>query len=539
MSYTVNNGVFNFANEDYNLLATRRDTKRSNESFFNYQFEPGLVLDVILNDSHPKFKNEEMGKISEPNNFPINYNGDSSKNTDNSYFSIGSVLVRLCYSQQKMEKDELIWAAPLDNSFSTFPVLNEIVHVVKIFDIYYYTNKINTKNWSNASADFRYEQTYGKRLINTSYDNVELIGPESKLDSNGSTSNYSFRGILGNYFWFNSRIRNLRRFEGDSIFESRFGQSIRMGSYDDNRLNDKGFYTDYKSGENNTYGGGNPMILIRNRQRPLTQNQKQSLHPLLNSISDISSSLNEKNVGGYMVEDINNDGSSIHITSGLTVSKFKTTCYKKYFSTDKLEEQLKFIPSGSTNFKTPIFNGDQIVIHSDRLIFASRFDETMHFSKKRYMVTTDSEFTIDAHDQIVLTTNQKTVINSPAIYLGEYDNTNEPALLGQTTVDWLYDLCLWLEEHTHHYEHSHPDAGGADPSDTQIPVQLQQLRTLRSKLHENLSRRVFLTGRGYAPGSNGLPIKDGVVPLNINVNTGEGVPGNFKGKNRRESSKKY
>ena len=155
------------------------------------------------------------------------------------------------------------------------------------------------------------------------------------------------------------------------------------------------------------------------------------------------------------------------------------------------------------------------------------------------MVTTDSEFTIDAHDQIVLTTNQKTVINSPAIYLGEYDNTNEPALLGQTTVDWLYDLCLWLEEHTHHYEHSHPDAGGADPSDTQIPVQLQQLRTLRSKLHENLSRRVFLTGRGYAPGSNGLPIKDGVVPLNINVNTGEGVPGNFKGKNRRESSKKY
>lgn len=539
MSYSVNQGIFNYSNEDLNLLSTRRDTKRTSESTFSYQFEPGLVLDIILDNLHPKFKNEKLGKITEPDNFPINYNGEQPNTSDNSYFPIGSVLVRLCYSQQKMEKDELIWACPLDNSFSTFPVLNEVVHVVKIFDVYYYTNKINTKNNSNASADFRYEQTYGKRLVNTSYDEVDLVGPESKFDSTKEEVNYSFRGILGNYFWFNSRIRNLRRFEGDSIFESRFGQSIRMGAYDDTRLNDKGAYTDYKSGENNTYGGGNPMILIRNRQRPLAQNKKQSLHPLLNEISDISSSLNEKNVGGYMIEDINNDGSSIHITSGLTVSKFRTTCYKKYFSLDKSEEQLKFIPSGSTKFETPILNGDQIVIHSDRLIFSSRFEETMHFSKKRYMITTDSEYIVDAHDQIVLTTNQKTVINSPAIYLGEYDNTNEPVLLGQTTVDWLYDLCLWLEEHTHHYEHSHPDAGGAEPSDTQIPVQLKQLRTLRSKLHENLSRRVFVTGRGYSPGSDGNPIKDGREPLKINVINGDGVPGGFKGKNRRESSKKY
>ena len=517
-------------------------TKNNNVSLNHlseFQFEPGVVLDIILDDGHPLFKYGKMGRLSVPSEHPVNFDRKQPSTDDLDYLSIGCALIRLCYSQQKVEKENLLWIMPLENNFTTYPLLNETVQVVKVLDRYYYTNKINVKNWANTSADFRYEQSYGKKMENVSYSGGNLKGPESKFDSKEDKYAVSFRGILGNYFWFNSRIRNLRRFEGDSIFESRFGQSIRMGSYDDNRLNDKGFYTDYKSGENNTYGGGNPMILIRNRQRPLTQNQKQSLHPLLNSISDISSSLNEKNVGGYMVEDINNDGSSIHITSGLTVSKFKTTCYKKYFSIDKLEEQLNFIPSGSTNFKTPIFDGDQIVIHSDRLIFASRFGETMHFSKKRYMVTTDSEFTIDAHDQIVLTTNQKTVINSPAIYLGEYDNTNEPVLLGQTTVDWLFDLCLWLEEHTHHYEHSHPNAGGAEPPISQLPVQLQQLRTLRSKLHENLSRRVFLTGRGYAPGSNGLPIKDGVVPLNINVNTGEGVPGNFKGKNRRESSRKY
>ena len=100
------------------------------------------------------------------------------------------------------------------------------------------------------------------------------------------------------------------------IFESRFGQSIRFASYDDNRDNDKGYnsdfsgYTDYKgNGITNPYskteaGGGNPMIIIRNRQRPLNSSIEE-----------------EKNVGGYMLEDINNDGSSIHLTSGVTLSR--------------------------------------------------------------------------------------------------------------------------------------------------------------------------------------------------------------------------
>ncbi|MEG7750673.1 hypothetical protein U2087_15620, partial [Listeria monocytogenes] len=61
-------------------------------------------------------------------------------------------------------------------------------------------------------------------------------------------------------------------------------------------------------------GGGNPMILIRNRQRPIKTD---------------NTSINEKNVGGYVLEDINNDGSSIHMTSGLTISEFQPICLKK------------------------------------------------------------------------------------------------------------------------------------------------------------------------------------------------------------------
>jgi hypothetical protein len=132
-----------------------------------------------------------------------------------------------------------------------------------------------------------------------------------------------------------------------------------------------------------------------------------------------------------------------------------------------------------------------------------------------------------------MTTNTKTVFNSPAIYLGQYNETNEPALLGQTTVDWLFDLCEWLKTHVHWYFHSHPDAGGASLPFTQIPVQLFDLQELQNRLSTLMSRRVFLTGGGYAPGQDGATIQDGSQPVSVNVETGDGVPGGFFGIDRR------
>jgi hypothetical protein len=177
--------------------------------------------------------------------------------------------------------------------------------------------------------------------------------------------------------------------------------------------------------------------------------------------------------------------------------------------------------------------GDQIVINSDRLILSSKAGETFHYSKKRYAVVTDDEVTIDAHKQIVITTNTKTVLNSPAIYLGEYDQTNEPVLLGQTTVNWLYDLCQWLLTHTHWYKHTHPDAGKAVPDKTQTTVQAEALKSMRDKLGTLMSRRVFVVGGGLAPGKNGGTITNGTSPVVVTVATGEGVPGGFTGANKK------
>jgi hypothetical protein len=505
-----------------------------------YEIEPAIVLDIILDKDHPYFQEKKYKLVSDQ--WPVDVNGKQPAKDDKDYTWIGRALIRLIYSQRNVEKEDLVWAMPLESNISEYPVLNEIVGVVFYLGQYYYTRKINTFNTPNADANFNMELAYGgfrstdsppsiiqgnrELLVKSTDPKIPYEGPPSKLNSLGSVG---YKGTLGRYFYYNTRIRNLKRREGDLVFESRFGQSIRFASYDDNRDNDKGYnsdfsgYTDYKgNGISNPYskteaGGGNPMIIIRNRQRPLNTSNEE-----------------EKNVGGYILEDINNDGSSIHITSGVTLSGFQTTCLKKMWGNG--EEQSGF--NGTTSFKFPKLLGDQIVINSDRVIISAKKNEMFQYSKKRMAFVTDDEFTIDAHNQIVINTNNKTVLNSPAIYLGEYNQTSEPVLLGQTTVNWLYNFCNWTLAHTHWYKHNHPDAQGGtvgdpNPTSTQTSVEAAALIVLRENLNLLLSRRVFVVGGGLAPGVNGGTIANGASPVTITTPAGSGVPGGFGGSNNR------
>jgi hypothetical protein len=359
-----------------------------------------------------------------------------------------------------------------------------------------------------------------------------MTTPANTLSTIGFNSeNKRLNGVMGRYFKSNNRLRRLKRFEGDTMIESRFGSSIRFGSYDNNRMNDIGDieYTDYND------QGGNPMVLIRNRQRPIVSKQFDVMSQPDNDydVDTNPSGIRSEKAGGgefeedfnsYIHESINWDGTSIHITSGQTISKWKAKLHfrKLHFQSDGelsegeaataspsgfKEEQVNYSPPQASKFKYPLLNKDQLIIHSDRVIISARKGEIFNYAKKRMQLVTDKEFCVDAHEQMVFTTNEKMVFNSPHIYLGEYNQTREPVLLGQTTIDWLSDLCDWLAEHTHWYKHSHSDAGAASPDQTQVPVQIQSLRALQQRLVTLPSKRVFVTGGGYAPGSDGVDIE--------------------------------
>jgi len=493
-------------------MSRRAGMDRKPELSLFYEFEPAVVLDVILDESHPSFK----GKTLDVDTYPPNADGSSPEFTDPDFSWIGRVKVRMLYSQTGADKELLGWAYPLENTGLTeFPLVNEVVAVVKYLDAYYYTRKININSMLNANADINIERVYGLTIGNTEENSDKKFeGPTSELAAN-KVEDVNM-GALGRYFKYNHRIRAIRRFEGDTVIESRFGSSIRFGAYDDIRENDSGL-NDYYD------GGGNPMIFIRNRQ------------PAVESMDGNPGKFNK----GYTLEDINKDGSSIQFTSGKTITKFFPTIEMNLFQKGKENEQSIFLPKKKTDYKTPELSGDQIVINSDRLIFSSKAGESFHYSKKRFAIVTDDEFTVDSKKQMVsttedrytvdalkeliLTSNMVMSLNAPKLFLGEFNEENEPILLGRTTSLWLFAMCNFmitgidmqialaqsLRSHTHISEAGNTGTT-AETSADMITAQIDALVDLREKLEELrdtlpriMSKRVFTVGAGGAPGKDG------------------------------------
>lgn len=487
--------------QDDMLASKRFVVERKPDTVNFYELEEAVVLDVVLDENSPVLKDSTLDVES----WPPNIDDSEPEFTEKDYSWIGRIRFRFLNSQVNEEKTVLNWAFPMENTgIVEYPLMNEIVIVGKYLDRYFYTRKLNANSTINSNAIFSAEKNAGQVTsnINTFDPSGNYDGPESKMNFSGGED---YVGILGSYFKFNPKIRGLKLYEGDTLLQSRFGSSIRFGAYDSNRNNDDGLgeYADK---------GGNPMVLIRNRQAPIKLPQGH-------------------NGKGYTLEDINKDGSSIHITSGKTVSEFKTTTKKVIFSADKPEEQSKYSPDGATTFKYPKQDGDQIVINSDRLIFSSKANETFHFSKKRYAIATDDEYTVDAHKQIVLTTNEKTTINSPFIFLGQFEQDAEPVLLGRTTTawdmalcnwlllqtNWMIELCEeWLAKHVHDID-SRKDVQTPPRKDWQEKMKkhVEELKFLRNSLIElrdrapkNMSQRVFTVGGGGASGFPGGELKE-------------------------------
>jgi hypothetical protein len=459
--------------QDDTVASKKFVVERKPDSNFFYELEEAVVLDVILDSNHPAVQYS-----INPETWPPNIDGSepTSKNLDYSW--IGRIRFRFLNSQQNEEKVTLGWAFPMENTgIVEYPLMNEIVIVGKYRDQYFYTRKINVNSTVNASADFSAERTSGAtdKNINEYSGDGEYPGPISKMNYDGGND---YEGVLGNYFKFNPKIRGLKPYEGDTILQSRFGSSIRFGAYDNNRNNDAGLgeYSD---------GGGNPMVLIRNRQAPIK--------------------LNDGFTGkGYTFEDINKDGSSIHITSGKTVSGFSPT------TTTGMVNVTKGVPF-------PKLDGDQVVINSDRLVFSSKANEMLFFSKKMIGMTTDQILSLNSFGNTTITSNKGIIaLNASKIYLNfntEGPN-DQPVLLGRTTVLWMYALCDWMllsvntqiQTLTALISHFHmtkvgPTTPAMPPAMVMWAEQMQSLyasqislTALRSQLSSLLSSRVFLGG---------------------------------------------
>jgi hypothetical protein len=217
---------------------------------------------------------------------PMNYDGVVNEEYRNPS-DIGKIQYEIMYTNMNISKAESMIqpAYPIFSAIKQFPLISEIVLIVPGPDSdlndnaenqgYYYFppyslwNSINHNAFPNLNEYSDYLKEY-----------------YTKPGLSGTNSPSSMPDLpMGKTFQELDNIKQLQLFEGDTVIESRFGQSIRFGS---TVATSKTLNTWSKSGD-----PGSPITIIRNGQGSIINPDKFSM----------------------IVEDINRDDASIWLTS--------------------------------------------------------------------------------------------------------------------------------------------------------------------------------------------------------------------------------
>ena len=210
------------------------------------------VKDIILNKNHLRY--ESLGKED----------------------SIGTILFTDVNDNSplpELDLNTLPFAKPLFSFLKQYPIRDEIVLIIS----------------SNANDEY-----YGKKNIPIFY-YLPPIDILKNVNQNSLPAEIVDGEVnYGKYFKPNFNLKPLRTYEGDTLIEGRFGNSIRFGSTVGEN--------DYPNSWSSRGQNGDPITIIRNGQK----NSK--------SVSLMSHE--------HILEDINEDDSSIYLTSNQKIDNF-------------------------------------------------------------------------------------------------------------------------------------------------------------------------------------------------------------------------
>jgi len=328
----------------------------------------GRVVDIILDNSHTDYSNYGEAGIG-----LIKYQLiDSIPNNIGNFSAV---------------------AIPLFSNIKTYPLINEIVYMISLPTILtqeqfgantlYYFPPINVfnNNYLNALPSALNPNTTSSPSEQKTYQEVDL-------GSNLIVTNTTQSINLGKTFPIIDNIHPLKAFEGDVIYEGRFGHSTRYGSTVSGSSNNW----------SSTGSNGDPITIIRNGQ------------------GQVDTPFNWDRI----TEDINRDDSSIYFTSTQNIP-INVSSINDYFS----------YPNGQQPITPNQYAGKQIILNSGRLVFNTTQDHLLLSSAK--------SINLNAVESINVDTTGPVTLQASEVYLGSKSAT-EPVLLGNATVDLLFQL---------------------------------------------------------------------------------------------------
>ena len=292
--------------------------------------------------------------------------------------------------------DNYIFAKPLFPNFRQVPLINEIAYVITLPSVnlqdpnfinlndqeFYYFLPINL--WNSVHNNALPNPTDTTTATPSEIKSYQQVEAGSRVKVTDGVNNID----LGETFEEKPNIKNLQPFEGDVIFEGRWGQSFRFGS---TVTGSNGL--PYLGNQWSTPGDGNqgdPIIIIRNGQY---DDGKEAWKPIL--------------------ENINQDPASIYMGSTQKIPLNNSSSYNSYY-----------VPP----INPKEYSGNQIIINSGRVVINAYNDHLLLISNNSVNLNAVESVNIDT---------KETIIQSN-VYLGGKDAT-EPLLKGKITAGILQD----------------------------------------------------------------------------------------------------
>jgi hypothetical protein len=304
------------------------------------------VKDIILDNTHPRFV--EFGE----------WNG------------IGTIFIESAKSPLFSDQIPLTPAYPAFPNIKQYPLINELVPII------YLTDTDVTENTTSVSAYYLPPINIWNSQIHNAIPSSNVL-PDSQQKDYQQVEAGSVRRItdqsteinLGQTFNENNviDIHPLLPYEGDIIYEGRFGNSIRLGS----TVNNAKIPNIWSSVGDN----GSPIFILRNGQGNINTN---SWVPT--------------------TENINDDKSSIYLTSTQQIPLFPASDRTDSYRKSTLPEAVR------------TYSGEQIILNSGRLVFNAKNDSIILGAAKSIHLTSNTSVNIDGATQIALV--------APKVYLG-------------------------------------------------------------------------------------------------------------------------
>jgi len=379
--------------------------------------EIAIVYSVVLDAEHPLIKDEILSTAD-----------------------VGSIE---CRPLASVQTDELVVARPKNTTNITLPIRNQTVHIEKVGSDYFY--ETITKGYSpnsGAASDsiktmFPAKQKAKEGNNSKDYSNSQKTG----IVKSNSEDEQDVEGF-GDYFEGQEGIHKLKLYEGDTIFQSRFGQSLRFSGY------------------NNTENAFSPTITIRNGESAI------------NRLEDVDF---------IAEEDVNRDGTIIQLGSGEYILPFQPGTVDDGGTSD-FETQ----PTSFSEYPSEL-KGDQLLLNSGRIILSAKNAEMIFYSKKNYGFISDGTLSIDnkfgievnVGDDINVLTNDRSInLNTGNGNINLGDQELEPLVKGDTLLGLMEELIDAITQQVY-LTPSGPSATG--------PTNIATFNSIKSKLKNFLS----------------------------------------------------